>query len=266
MAPLLCARPERADELLHDDGGVEGAQRNPENRRERIECAEHGPQRAGVNRLAPDDRGKTQGPAHGEVEHDRHGQDDQRSAERALQGLGARLLPAEQRAHAHQDEQQRAQRLNPRLVERRPDRDLLARQRLADERERRRDEDEEAAGCTRIQLLSRNVNSREKNDSMCGRRGRTSSPRVIRRKTISSATYTARAGDQRDDGTRASRPPGASPDESQAGHARADDRSSRPITAAKRSRAVGGMSRSSGQRHMTSVAANAISSTRKTAK
>ena len=43
----------------------------------------------------------------------------------------------------------------------------------------------------RTQLLSRNVNSREKIDSICGRRDAQVEPAVIRRKTTSSATNTA---------------------------------------------------------------------------
>ena len=60
-----------------------------------------------------------------------------------MQRLGARLLPAEERADAHEHQQHEPERLDPGLVEGRPDGDLLARERLADERERRRHEDEE---------------------------------------------------------------------------------------------------------------------------
>lgn len=102
---------------------------------------------------------------------------------------------------------------------------------------------------------------------MCGRRGFTSRPCVIRRKTSSSATYTAPPATSAIIPTRTLTDTGSRQRKYRPG--RQTPMTIQPlVTAAQRSRLCrsGRMSLSSGHRHMMSVAVNAISMTRKTAK
>ena len=137
------AGPQEERELLHDDGGVERAERDPDHGAEGVEDAKHRAQRAGVDRIAPDDRREAHAAPEREVQrrgdrHRGHGR-----PEGLAKAVGARLLPAEVGADAHEHQEHDSERLDPGLVEGRPHRDLLARERLADERERRGHEDEE---------------------------------------------------------------------------------------------------------------------------
>src|SRR5262249_53270681 len=88
------------------------------------------------------DRRETQGATERKMQNGGHDKRGSGNPENALQRVRAGLLPAEERADAHEQKEQETQRLHPGLVEGRADRDFFARQSFADERERGRDENE----------------------------------------------------------------------------------------------------------------------------
>ena len=110
--------------------------------------------------------GKPERPAGREVKARRSDERDGRRADHSLEGVGARLLPAEESSDAHEKNEEEAERLQPRLVELRADGDLvspvsasLMSGNVVATRMKNRT-------LQRIQLLRTNVNSREKIDSI----------------------------------------------------------------------------------------------------